>query len=83
MLPGGVNIVGVYAFCPEASFKAAQPALQRVAALLPQTSTGAFLSPLKARSPQNLRSFLELSDVRRRPWIRRAPRPVCRCSCCG
>lgn len=35
LLPGGVAIVGLYAFCSEGSFKASLPALQRAAAALP------------------------------------------------
>lgn len=35
MLPGGVGVVGLYAFCSEGSFKSSLPALQKATTALP------------------------------------------------
>jgi hypothetical protein len=42
MLPGGLCVLGLYAFCGEASFRAAAPALARAAAALPFAESAAF-----------------------------------------
>jgi hypothetical protein len=45
MLPGGLCVLGLYAFCGEASFRAAAPALARATAALPSADSAAFAAP--------------------------------------
>ena len=39
MLPGGLCVLGLYAFCTAAAFRAAQPLLQNAACALPATDS--------------------------------------------